>query len=284
MRTPAVLTLLLALLFSTTLSAQVDLKNIEKAVVPIKIATKIDDKGQQQWDEYHANCPACKAKKVLECRNCKHLETPELCPECKTTRKAPCNYCAGSGALGHPMKVAPCPGCQGHSVYFCYMCGNQGRIKIIGGGKKGVKCGVCKGNGGRACTVCGGKRVVPAAFRGKVGSTKLKKLTKAKVNLDKLIKDVAKFRAVGVGRLDRKRFAGLFKKTKSDFPVLKKFLKQSEEVSKGLDQPRYKDNDKTQVASMERVQSYLLHYLVHQSKVLDLCIERAKFNEKVNKK
>lgn len=284
MRSITLLITLLALSISSTLSAQIDLKSIEKAIPPIAIPTETDAKGLKQWGEYQQNCPACKAKKILECRNCKHLETPKICPECNVTRKAPCHYCAGTGKLGDPLKVAPCPGCQGHSVFLCHMCGNKGRIMITGGGKKGEKCNVCKGNGGRACSVCSGKRLVPSMFKGKIGSTDLKKLRKAQVTLEKLIKDVVKFVAVGQSRVDRKKFASLFKKAKSDMPVLKKFLVQMEQVSKGLDQPRFKGNSKTQVDSMDRTRRYLLHYLLHQRAVLDLCIKRAEFNQQVGKK
>ncbi|MEE2887642.1 MAG: hypothetical protein VX951_09450 [Planctomycetota bacterium] len=278
MKVSSFLIALLTLFLASHPAAQIDLKAIQKNIVPVQLATKTDDKGLQQWDEYHQNCPACKTKKILECGNCKHLEEPKLCPECKTTRKAPCHYCAGTGKLADPLKIAPCPGCQGHSVFICHMCANTGRIKIAGGGKKGVKCNVCKGNGGRACTVCSGNRQIQSLFKGKVGSTDLKKLRKTRSAIDKLIKDVVKFSAVGQSRIDRKKFAALFKKAKPHLPMTKKFLAQVDQLSKALDQPRFKGNDRTQMASMDRVRRYLLHYLLHQNQVLDACIKRAEFN------
>ena len=279
-------TLLVALiagLSGPAADAQIDVKAIEKSIPPITVPTTVDDKGLMQWGEHTQNCPACKAKKVLECRHCKHLEEPEICAECDKTRKAPCHYCAGTGKLPNPLLLAPCPGCQGHSVFLCHMCANTGRIKIVGGGKKGVKCSVCKGNGGRACTVCSGTRQVPALFKGKIGTTDLKKLQKAKVVLETLIKDVVKFSAIGQSRIDRKKFSSLFKKAKTTLLISKKFLSQMEAVSKGMDQPRFKGNAQTQVASMDLMRSYLLHYLLHQNKVLDLCIARAKHNAEASK-
>ena len=274
---------LIAGLLCPVADAQIDVKAIEKSIPPITIPTKLDAQGLKQWGEFNQNCPACKAKKFLECRHCKHLEEPEICAECDKTRKAPCHYCTGTGKLPDPLSQAPCPGCRSHSVFLCHMCANTGRIKIVGGGKKGVKCSVCKGNGGRACTVCAGTRLVPALFKGKVGSTDLKKLRKAKAVLETLTKDVLKFSAIGQSRIDRKKFSSLFKKARSTLLISKKFLSQMEAVSKGMDQPRFKGNAQTQVASMDLMRTYLVHYLLHQTKVLDLCIARAEHNAEAAK-
>jgi hypothetical protein len=279
------LPLVAALLLSGVLPAQpTEIKEIEKGIPPIKLATTIDEEGLKQWGKVpHQNCMACKAKKLRECTHCKHLEKPVKCPACKLTRKAACNVCAGAGKLSDPLKFAPCPGCNGHGVVTCDMCQNRGGMSFVGGGKRPTKCGMCKGNAGITCPVCNGKRLVRSAFKGKVGTVPLKKLLKAKAQLSKLITQVQGFTALGKPRKDRKKFAALFKKTKSDFPPLKKVITQVNFITKGLD-TNIKDIERTQVHAFDRVKYYVLYYLLHQSKVLDLCIERAKFNEDAAKK
>jgi len=277
--------LVAALLLSSVLSAQpTELKEIEKGIPPVKLTTKVDEDGMKQWGELpHQNCMACKAKKVQECRHCRHLETPTKCPACNLTRKAACHICAGEGKLSNPLRFAPCPGCNGHGVVTCDLCQNRGGMSFEGGGKKPMKCGMCKGNAGITCPVCKGKRLVPSAFRGKVGGVSLKKLLTAKAVLSDLITQVQGFTADGKPRKDRKRFAALFKKAKTTFPPLKKVITQVDAITKGLDK-NIKDIEKRQVNAFDRVKYFVLYYLLHQSKVLDLCIERAKFNEEAAKK
>ena len=272
--------LVVALLVSGALPAQIpDIAEIKKGIPPIKLATKLDEKGLKQWDETpHQNCAACKAKKVEKCAHCDRIENPTKCPECNLTRKAPCHICAGAGKIHDPLEFAPCPGCNGHSVFVCYMCGNEGGVSFVGGGKRPQKCSLCKGNAGMPCMVCKGKRLVPSAFKGKVGKVPLKKLLKAKKELTKLITLVDAFAAKGKPRKDRKAFAALFKKTKSDFPALKKVIAQVDVITKGLD-TNIKDIERQQVHAFDRVKYYTLYYLLHQSQVLDLCIKRATFNE-----
>ena len=124
---------------------------------------------------------------------------------------------------------------------------------------------------------------MPSPFKGKIGEVDLKKLLKAKDILAKLITDVNDFKAEGKPRKDRKRFAALFKKARSDFPVLKKVVSQVDDITKGLDKP-IKDIERSQIHAFDRIKYYLLYYLLYESKVLDLCIERAKFNEEAAKK
>lgn len=277
--------LVAVLLLAGALPAQVpDIKEIEKSIPPIKLPTKIDEDGLKQWDEVpHQNCAVCQAKKTEKCTHCAHLDKPTKCPECNLTLKAPCHVCAAVGSIYNPLEFVLCPGCNGHGVFPCFLCNNRGGLLLVGGGKKPLKCGLCKGNAGMTCAVCKGKRLVPSAFKGKVGTVPLKKLLKAKVALSDLITKVDAFKAEGKPRKDRKRFAAMFKKTKSVFPALKKVITQVDRITKGLDIP-LKDVERQQVHAFDRVKLYVLYYLLHQSKVLDLCIERARFNEDAAKK
>jgi len=275
-------TITFVLLLCFAVSAQdKTVAEIEKMMPPVKVATKLDEKGQKQWDKSpHQNCPVCEAKKTVKCMHCNHLDTPEKCVLCKKTRKAPCNYCLGTGALADPLKHALCPGCFGNGVVACDSCGNRGKIRWVGGGKKGTKCLICKGNGGVACEVCSGKGLVPSGFKGKIASQKLKKLKTGKKNLSQLIRQLESFSPLGRGRVDRKKFTKMFGRVKSDFPVLKKLHKFVDGMMKRVDQPNVKDNDKTQRRAWRRSKTFLLYYLVHQGKVVDLCIERAEANAK----
>jgi hypothetical protein len=276
-------TIAFALLLCFALPAQFEsAKDAEKSMPPVKVATKVDKNGLQQWDKSpNVNCPACKAKKLVKCTHCAHLEDSELekCVQCHKTRKAPCNYCQGKGALVDPLAQAMCPGCWGRGVLVCGSCANRGVIRWVGGGKKGQKCGVCKGHGGVPCEVCKGSGLVPSAFKGKVGSQKLKKLKNARKNLSLLIRKLESFHPKAKGREDRKKFSKMFAKVKSDFPVLKKLNAFVDTVMKRVDQPNVKDNHKEQAASWRRSKSHLLYYLVHQGKVIDACIKRIEANE-----
>lgn len=277
---------LIVLLVAGALPAQIpDLKEIEKSLPPIQLPTKLDENGFKQWDAVpHQNCLACKAKKVEKCTHCARLDNPTKCPACKLKGQARCHFCAGEGKFCNPLELAPCPGCDGHGLFPCISCGNRGGILWKGGGSKPQKCNSCKGEAGLECTVCEGKGVVPSAFKGKVGSTPLKKLLKAREELSKLITKVEQFKAEGKGRKDRKLFLALFKKTKSDFPVFKPYTAFVEKIGKGVDNPSVKDNYKEQIYAFDRIKLYLLRSLLYQSKVLDLCIEREKFNEEAAKK
>ena len=66
-------------------------------------------------------------------------------------------------------------------------------------------------------------------------------------------------------------------------PVLKKIITQVDFITKGLDMP-IQDIERQQRYAFDRIKVYLLYYLVHQRKVLDLCIKRSTFNEGVAKK
>jgi hypothetical protein len=288
MRTWLSLTFLLpfvALLFAGALSAQVpNLKEIEKSIPPIKLPTKLDEDGLKQWDQFpHQNCLACKAKKTEKCTFCAHFEKPEKCPACKTKRLARCHICAGQGKFCNPLELAPCPGCDGHGLFFCYLCGGRGGLLFEGGGKRPQKCALCKGNAALPCMVCKGKGLVPSAFKGKIGSVPLKKLLKAKEEVSKLITQVENFKPEAKPRNDRKRFAALFKKTRRDFPAFKQLTAQVDKITKGLDKP-IKEIERRQVHAFDRIKYNVLRYLLYQSKVLDLCIEREKFNEEAAKK
>ena len=276
----SIVTFILLLCFAVSAQQQT-VAEVEKMMPPIKLATKVDKNGQKQWDASpHQNCPACKAKKTVECTHCAHMDKVEKCVMCNKTRKAPCNYCQGTGALADPLKKALCPGCFGNGVLFCQGCGNRGKITWVGGGKRGVKCGMCKGNGGVPCTVCGGKKLVQTPFKGKLSTQKLKKLKSARKNLSLLIRQGESFVPLGKGRVDRKKFNKMFGKVKADFPVLKKLNKFVDGVMKKLDRPQVQDNDKFQQSGWRRSKTYLLYYLVHQGKVVDACIERVEANAK----
>lgn len=259
------------------------IQDIEKSMPPVVLVTKVDSKGLKQWDKTPArNCPACKGSKLEKCQHCAVHEKPEKCPECKLKngRKAPCHYCAGKGRLFDELEWAVCPGCNGHSLFICYLCGNKGGISITGGSKKPQKCSSCKGEAGMPCKVCNGKRLVQSAFRGKVGQVKLAQLKQTKADVEKLISALQTFQCKGQPRTDRKEFAALFKDVYREFPSLKKAVALSEDVNKGLDAP-YKDIEKQQSEAYKRFVRYILYYLVHQEKVIDLCIARLEANEKV---
>jgi hypothetical protein len=286
MKRNIVLHFLISLLVAAMAPAQdeIDPKKLDKTIPPFKLATKVDAKGLQQWEAFPVhNCPACKGAKQEECLHCKHIETPTLCPECALTRKAPCHHCAGAGKLADPLEFAPCPGCNSHGIMICFMCGNRGRLNASAE-YKGIKCMSCKEESGMDCTVCKGKRLVKSALKGKIGKANLKQLQKAKATARELMTAVVRYRATGVGRVDRKTFDALFKHAKSDFPELKDVSGLVKNLVRGVDQPQYKDNDKRIIAVFDRLRTNVVLYLIHQERVLDQCIARAEFNEKAGNK
>jgi len=283
--------ILFALLLSGATDAQIPLADIEKGQPPIKMGTKLDAKGLQQFEIEHQNCPACKGRKLLECTHCRSIEKPKKCPECNLKlvnkkRLAPCYLCAGTGKLANPLETAPCPGCMSHAHFPCHYCANRGEHHWVGSGGSGQKCTTCKGYAAMKCTVCKGSRVVPSAFNGKLEKQSLKKLNAAKDSLLRLMREVESFRLTGKGKLrkDQKRFSGYFKKPKAYFPPLKAIDAHVKKVVKGVNQPNVKDIEKRHRDAFDRMKFYTLNYLVHQKRTLEACISRAEFNQKVAKK
>lgn len=256
----------------------------QKAAEPkVERATKEDDKGLLQWDEFTPkNCFACKGSKVRECTRCKGNDHTEECSVCNKTKKAPCWYCGGEGQLSDPLLDAICPGCEGMGSFACLRCGNEGKHSVAGS-KRLKKCADCKGKGAHRCSVCNGKRrVAGVQLSPSVGAANLKLLAKARKQILLVQSKLRLFKASKRTNKDVKEYQKLLKPAVKVLPALKKCQSMIKELMKGMSMSdMYLENDKLKAKGFEMFQQINGRYLKSQLELLDLCIKRAKANAKV---
>lgn len=234
-------------------------------------------------------CVTCEGKKWQLCAFCWRMEHHEKCPECKTSkdtdekkRRATCRTCAGEGTMPDPLEKAPCPGCFGSTAQRCHVCAGEGTYAQAGTERR-AKCPSCRGSGFYKCNVCKGKRLVePPKLKPSVGEAERGDLEKALVSLEKVSAELAKWTSAGEVRDDRKAFGKIVKPGAKFFPALRTLGKDFDNAAKAHSKSAIFTATKQMIGnhSNERKQS-LDFYIRHQRRLLQLCIERQKHNEKV---
>lgn len=246
--------------------------------------TELDDNGLEQWTEYRQlACPNCQGKKTTVCFHCDGLIRNQQCLECKMKKKVTCRVCAGLGHVPDPLEKVVCPHCLGATIFPCDICGWEGGTMVKGGSKKPAACVACKWQGSYPCTVCRGARLVdPVKLKPSVGEASLKDLLKAREAIATVLAAMAEFEPGGSKtRKDIKAYSKLLTPATRYLPPLKSAQKAFEAVmKKALKGEVWIGHEEREVAVIKRFMQHHGYYLQHQKRLLDLCVERAEFNEK----
>lgn len=253
----------------------------------VKRETVIDEDGYQQWAKYDEKCPNCGGFREKKCEWCDRDTPIPDCVECDGTKKAPCRICGGKGRLPDPLVDLRCIYCSGSSWYPCGVCGGGGSITVTdqNGNKESRACGSCKKKGFFPCTVCEQTRRLPVikVKRKPPGEAKLKDLKALRDEMKAALLALQEWEPQGRASKAYDSLEKLMKKPGKKLPALKDMLELLETVQKGLTKSgsgfvSYESNQTHQFHVFKDRSVYLLQ---HQTKVLDLCVERAEFNEKV---
>jgi hypothetical protein len=252
--------------------------------VQIERDTELDAAGLRQFVPFEVKCPASQGRANFKCLGCDGVEMPH-CTECDGTKLAPCRTCAGTGNLLDPLVEMVCPYCRGSAWYNCAQCNGFGSFGVnqADGSSVRQKCGSCKEQGRFACSVCGGTRKLPSVRVKKKAPTEaaLKDLAATHAALAEVLAELETFEPVDRPAKSQKALEKLLAKPKKTLPPLGDMLELLEDVLKGLTKAgagfqNYEERMDHQLRVFRDRSIYLLRY---QLRVLDLCIERAEFNE-----
>lgn len=251
-------------------------------------AWETDAEGLRQWTAFDERCALCRGGKTTECEHCKGYEDLPACAECDLTKKADCRACRGSGRAHDPLEALVCPYCWGSTWYGCKLCKTRGRYPVKGGGKREQKCGACKTRGAFLCTPCKGLGFFPAAKIGSggPGDAKLKNLRNAREKLAKALEEMKAFEPVHESRSkSEKAFTKAIDPAARVLPAVKGMKSLLETSLKGLGKGAgYVGYADWVDAEFLEFKDRTVFFLRHQLLLLDLCIERAEFNEQVGKR
>lgn len=250
--------------------------------------TELDDKGLKQFKAYDVACEACRKEGTTVCEGCKDRELPN-CTECTGKKVAKCRTCAGKKVLHDPLLHLTCTYCKGSGWYDCALCGGRGIISEKGtdGSSAEKPCGSCKKVGRFVCTPCDGKRVLDTIrFRKKPAmEASLTELREARAELEATMKELEPFEPLERASKTLKALEALLAKPSKTVPALKDMQVLLEEVQDGLSRAgaNYTNFVENQRFEFLKFRNRSIHLLRHDVRVLELCIERAEFNENVAK-
>ena len=250
--------------------------------------TEVDAAGLKQFKAFEAKCPNCEGQKEATCLGCEGRELPN-CSECKGTKRAPCRMCAGKGALPDPLLQVVCMYCRGSSWYDCALCAGQGFFTETSaeGGSVDKPCGGCKKVGRYVCTVCEGGRLLDTQrIRKKpLMEATAAELREAREKLTAFEKELAVFEPLERAAKTSKALEALVAKPSKLVPQLADMLLLLEEVQKGLSRAgaNYTNFGERQNFQFLTFRDRSVHLVRHDLRVIELCLERAEFNENVAK-
>jgi hypothetical protein len=252
--------------------------------------TELDDKGLKQFKAYDVACEPCKGEGTTVCEGCKDREPPlPNCTECTGKKRATCRTCAGKKKLHDPLLQLTCTFCKGSGWYDCALCGGRGIISEKGadGTTAEKPCGGCKKVGRFVCTPCGGERVLDTIrIRKKPAlEASLAELRETRTELEAAMQELEPFEPLERASKTEKALAAMLTKPSKLVPALKDMQVLLEEVQDGLSRAgagytNFLENQRMEYLTFR---NRAVHLLRHDIRVLDLCIERAEFNENVAK-
>lgn len=250
--------------------------------------TELDEKGLKQFKAYEVACEPCKGEGTTVCEGCKDRELPN-CTECKGTKRATCRTCAGKKKLHDPLLHLTCTYCKGSGWYDCALCAGRGIIseKSADGTTAEKPCGGCKKVGRFVCTPCDGEGVLDTIrFRKKPAmEASLTELRETRAELEAAMQEVEAFEPLERQSKTEKALAALLAKPSKTVPALKDMQALLGEVQDGLSRAgaNYTNFVENQRFEYLTFRNRSVHLLRHDVRVLELCIERAEFNENVEK-
>lgn len=257
-------------------------------VVDFQRETELDPAGLKQFKAFDVKCEACRGLRDWTCQGCDKLDLPN-CPECKGTKKAPCRVCAGRGKTHDPLLEHTCTYCRGSAWYDCAQCGGMGYFfeNSAGGERLQKPCGACKKVGRYACNPCGGKRVVDTVRikRKAPSDASAADLRATQAELQSWMAQLEAFEPLDRAAKSTKALEGLVARPGRTLAPLKDMLALLEEVQKGLTRAGagYQNYEERQNFQFLLFRDRSIHLLRHNLRALELCIERADFNETVAK-
>lgn len=277
---------LLACAVAALAAAQQTLERIP--TVDFQRPTQLDAAGLKQFQAFDVKCEPCHGIRQRECEGCKGRELPN-CPECKGTKRAPCRTCAGVGKLPDPLLEHICTYCRGGTYYDCALCNGMGFFyeNSPGGERIEKPCGGCRRAGSYPCNVCGGKRLVSTLRIKRKPPTEatLGELREARAELEGWMKELEAFEPEDRAARSIKTLERILARPGRALPPLKDMLALHDEVQKGLVRAGsgYQNFAERQDFQIMIFRNRSIHLLRHNLRVLELCIERAEFNEGVAK-
>ena len=254
--------------------------------IEIERETVLDDDGLKQWVPYDHKCPPCKGRGVNTCAGCNGVEMPN-CTECDGKKTAPCRTCTGSGKLHDPMEALPCPFCTGSGWFNCGQCVGFGefRTSTPEGITNTVKCTGCKKKGRFECLVCEGEGKLPTIrFKKKSPSeVKLKDIVKVQEGVKEALEYLEALEPTERISKVHKAMEKNLKPHYRTYVRLKPMMEQLDVIldtvhKAGAAYANYEAKLQHRLLSTRNRGIYLLRY---QSRVLELCAERAEHNESV---
>lgn len=287
MSRPVTLALLtLFALFGLALSQQ----TLEKVpTIDFTRETEVDEQGFQQFKAFDVACEDCKGEGTTVCLGCKDRELPN-CTECDGKKRATCRTCAGKKKLHDPLLHLTCTFCKGSGWYDCALCGGRGIItETNSNDSTSVEkpCGACKKAGRFVCTPCDGKRVLETIrIRKKPAmEASLDDLRETRTELEAIAKELEPFEPLERMSKTQKALETMLAKPSKTVPALKDMQVLLEEVQKGLARAgaNYTNFLERQTFEYLTFRNRAVHLLRHDLRVLELCIQRAEFNENVAK-
>lgn len=270
------------------------------ASVPAQVRQKIPDvnfqrgfetdaDGYRQFTRWEVECGECRGMKATACQGCKDRDIPH-CTECDGTKRAKCRTCSGTALPPDPLVEVICPYCIGTGWFDCAQCVGAGNFKVnqTDGSVKIQKCGSCKEVGRFSCDPCDGKRRIPVVLVDKKSPTEAdrKDLEDARETLAECEQLLLAIDFEQRSSKIEKQIVDSVRKAGKYLPALRRMQKTLEVTQKGLTKAAaiYEQYD-TKVLNVYYIFTDRSIYLIrHQLRVLDLCIERAEFNEAVKSK
>lgn len=255
-------------------------------VVDFKRTLVLDADGLKQFEPFDVKCEPCKGLRDWTCQGCDKADLPN-CPECKGTKKAPCRACAGKGKAHDPLLEHTCTFCRGAAWYDCAQCAGAGFFFETSpdGGRVQMPCGACKKVGAYACDACAGKRVLE--------TVRIKRKPPSEASLDDLraaqaeqlawMAELEAFEPLDRAAKSTKALEKQLARPGRALPALKDMQVLLEHVQKGLSRAGagYVNYEERQSFQFMVFRDRSIHLLRHNLRVLELCIERAEFNESV---
>lgn len=251
--------------------------------------TELDEEGKQQFKAFDVRCETCQGLKIDTCRNCDKRDISD-CMVCNDEKRVPCYVCTGEGKLLDPLVEMACPYCKASAWYACGQCAGVGFFyeNLQDGSRIERPCGACKKVGGFECSVCEGER--------RIDTVRVKRELPTEADLDDLrdtreelaacLEELEPFEPKGRASKTTKALEKLLARPGRTYEPLGDMLDLLEEVQKGLVKAGsgYKNFEERQNHQFLVFRDRSVHLLRHQLRVLDLCIERAEFNEKVDER
>ena len=281
------MTLMRALFLLAALAAPALGQTIEKIPeVVIERELAIDEEGLKQFVAFDVDCPPCKGRGIDTCRGCAGADLPE-CQECEGKKTSTCRVCVGTKKLPDPIEALVCPACWGSGWTNCGQCGGFGQIRESdpSGNTTFVNCIACKKKGRWECAVCEGEQhITTIRFKKKPPTkAKLKDLVKAQESLAEALAYLDGLEPTERASKVLKALTKDLRGPSKTLPQLAGMIEVLDSVLDGIHKAgaQYVNYEARLTNKILTYRNRMIYLLRYQSRVLELCIERAEYNESV---